>query len=173
MRESAEARPDRDNDYDQLYSFGGRSFSIRDAAGQLVYDSGQQLEEIVKAAYPTEFDSDNAANASFDSRSDNKGPEPEGVAVGRVRARWYAFIGLERMGGVAVFDIQNPASPVFQQYINPRDLAGNPALDTAGDLGPEGLQFVPAKASPIGQDLLIVGNEISGSTAVYAISVLP
>lgn len=164
---------DGDGDYDALYAFGARSITIRKADGALVWDSGQQLEAITASAYPLDFNSDHATNASFDTRSDNKGPEPEGLAVGKVQGRWFAFVGLERIGGVAVFSVQNPASPVFVEYVNPRDFAGNPALDTAGDLGPEGLQFVPASVSPNGKDLLIVGNEISGSTAIFQIDVLP
>ncbi|TAJ04041.1 MAG: alkaline phosphatase [Planctomycetota bacterium] len=164
---------DGDGDYDALYAFGARSITIRKADGSLVWDSGQQLEEICANAFPLDFNADHAANASFDTRSDNKGPEPEGLALGRVGGRWHAFVGLERIGGIAVFNLQDPAHPVFVEYVNPRDFAGDPALDTAGDLGPEGLQFVPAALSPNGKDLLIVGNEISGSTAIFQIDAQP
>jgi DNA-binding beta-propeller fold protein YncE len=162
---------DGDGDYDELYVFGARSISIRKGDGTLLWDSGQKLEEVTANAFPLDFNSDHATNASFDTRSDNKGPEPEGIAVGKVKGRWFAFVGLERIGGIAVFNVQNPAAPVFVEYVNTREFAGNPALDTAGDLGPEGLQFVPAVLSPNGKDLLIVGNEVSGSTAIFQIDV--
>jgi len=107
---------DGDGDYDALYAYGGRSFSIRSANGDLVFDSGSRLENITARLLPEAFNSDNAENDSLDSRSDNKGPEPEGVTVGRVDGRTYAFVGLERIGGVAVFDVSQPQAPFFVQY---------------------------------------------------------
>ncbi len=160
-----------DGTFEELYAFGTRSFSIWDArTGNLVWDSGDALEQITAAAYPDEFNSTNDENGTFDNRSDNKGPEPEGVVVGTVWGRPYAFIGLERIGGVVVYDITHPRAPQFVQYINPRDFAGDPEADTAGDLAPEGLAFVPANQSPTGNPLLFVGNEVSGSISVYEIS---
>ncbi|MCM5679275.1 choice-of-anchor I family protein [Schlegelella sp. S2-27] len=144
-----------------LYAFGARSFSIWDAAGTLVYDSGDDLEQRTRALPNVLFNAGNDENA-LDNRSDNKGPEPEGVAVARFGAKTYAFIGLERVGGVAVYDISTPAAPVFATYLNTRD-------GDAGDLGPEGLVVVPAADSPNGKPLLIVGHEVSGTTAVYQI----
>lgn len=149
------------------YVFGARSFSIWDAAGALVYDSGDELERRTGEAYPADFNSDNGENNSFDNRSDNKGPEPEGAAVGVLDGRTYAFIGLERISGIMVYDVTDPKAPVFVQYINNRDFSGDPQADTAGDLGPEGLVFVPADQSPTGGALLIVANEVSGSITVY------
>ena len=160
---------DGDGDYDRLHPLGGRSFSIWTPEGSLVFDSGDLLEQITADAHPTDFNATNDANASFDNRSDNKGPEPEGVEIGEILGRTYAFIGLERPGGVVVFDISNPAAPEFVQYINPRDFAGNAAAGTADDLGPEGLLFIPAHESPIWQPLLVVSNEVSGSVSIYKI----
>ena len=76
-------------------------------------------------------------------------PEPEGVAIGELFGRTYAFIGLERIGGIMVYEITNPFSPRFVQYVNPRDFSGNAAAGTAGDLGPEGVLFIPASDEPI------------------------
>lgn len=160
---------DGDLDFDALYAFGGRSFSIWDDAGHLVFDSGDQLEQLIATLLPTEFNSDHAANQSLDSRSDNKGPEPEGLALGVVEGRTYAFLALERIGGVATFDITDPAAPVLVDYVNPRDFAGVPGSGTAGDLGPEGVEFIPASKSPTGAPLLAVANEVSGTTTLYAI----
>lgn len=161
---------DGDGDYDALYIPGGRSFSIYAADGSLVFDSGALIEQITAAAFPDEFNSNNDENGSFDDRSDNKGPEPEGVVVGLVNDVPYAFIGLERIGGVLVFDVSDPAAPVFVTYANNRDFTGDAEAGTAGDLGPEGLEFVAAADSPTGAPLLIVSNEVSGSTTVYQIN---
>ena len=161
--------------YYALYAFGGRSFSIRDENGALVWDSGDQFEKKLAELLPAHFNSDHAASA-FDNRSDNKGPEPEGVAIGRMGDKTYAFIGLERIGGVMVYDISNPKAPVYVDYINSRDFsvvdpgASAAALKQAGDLGPEGLTFVAAKDSANGKPLPIVGNEVSGTTAIYQVN---
>ncbi len=170
--------------YDHLYSYGARSFSIWDEAGNLVWDSGDSFEQFLASdacklkadrslACKTYFNSGhNEANA-FDSRSDAKGPEPEGLAIGKIGDKTFAFVGLERMGGVLVYDITNPVAPKFQDYLNTREEwvtapnAGN--LNGYGDLGPEGLVFISASQSPTGKPLIIVGNEVSGSTAVFEI----
>lgn len=160
---------DGDGDFDQLFAFGGRSFSIWDDDGNLVFDSGDDFERITAFLLPDEFNSTNDENGSFDDRSDDKGPEPEGVAVGAIDDQTYAFIGLERIGGVMVYNISDPTQPFFVQYINTRDFSGDPLAGTAGDLGPEGLTFISAEDSPDGAPLLVVSNEISGSTTVFAI----
>lgn len=160
---------DGDGDFDQLYAFGGRSFSIWDEFGNLVYDSSDDFERLTAQLFPDEFNSNNDENGSFDSRSDDKGPEPEGVVTGVVGDRTYAFIGLERVSGIMVYDITNPKEPDFVQYFNNREFDGNAEEGTAGDLGPEGLKFIPAEDSPNGQALLVVANEVSGSTTIYQV----
>jgi hypothetical protein len=147
--------------YDRLFVFGTRSFSIWNSNGTQVYDSGNELELRTSALPMAPFNASHD-NADFDNRSDNKGPEPEGVVLGRLGTKTFAFIGLERIGGVMVYDVSNPASPEFVTYVNTR-------TGTSGDLGPEGLTFVPAVHAPGKQPLLIVGNEISGTTAVFRI----
>ncbi|MEW6493147.1 MAG: choice-of-anchor I family protein [Cyanobacteriota bacterium] len=149
---------DGDGDYDKLYAFGARSFSIWTAQGNLVYDSGDDLEQITAAQIPLLFNSEGTTD-SFDSRSDNKGPEPEGVVTGVIAGRTYAFIGLERTGGVMVYDVTNPTSPDFIEYIN-----------TPGDFAPEGLVFVSSEESPTGKPLLVASNEESGTTTTYEIT---
>lgn len=159
---------DGDGDYDALYAFGARSFSILTDRGVRVFDSGDQLERITAAQFPAFFNSENDAN-TFDTRSDNKGPEPEGVTIGEILGRNFAFIGLERIGGVMVYDVTNPFAPRFVEYVNNRDFAGDPEAGTAGDLGPEGLLFIPRFASPTLRPLLVTANEISGTTTVYEV----
>ena len=109
----------------------------------------------------------------MDSRSDAKGPEPEGLTIGKLGDKTFVFVGLERMGGILVYDISNPETPVFMDYLNSREdwTTEDPStvLAEVGDLGPEGLVFVSAADSPNGIPLLIVGNEVSGTTAVYEI----
>ena len=156
--------------YDQLYSYGARSFSIWDEAGKLVWDSGDQFEQKIKELFPTFFNS-NHEEIALDNRSDNKGPEPEGVAIGKLGSKTFAFIGLERMGGVMLYDVTSPTQPVFVQYLNPRDFSATDLESpAAGDLGAEGLVFVSAKDSPNGKPLLIIGNEVSGTTSVLQIN---
>jgi DNA-binding beta-propeller fold protein YncE len=159
---------DDDGDFDEVYAYGARSFTIWDEDGRLVWDSGDALERITAEAYPANFNSDHES-ANFDNRSDNKGPEPEGIAVGEVKGRTYVFLGLERIGGIVVYDVTDPRAPEFVQYLNHRDFSGDPEDGTAGDLGPEGIEFVPAAHSPTGDPLLVVGNEVSGTTTLYAI----
>lgn len=171
--------------YDALYAFGGRSFSVWDEAGGLVWDSGADMEKFFASEEckvgrlrdipcNTYFNSNHEAGDSLDNRSDNKGPEPEGVTIGTIGTKTFAFIGLERMGGVLVYDISDPAAPVRMDYLNTRDdwTTEDPStvMDKAGDLGPEGLVFIPAKDSPNGQPLLLVGNEVSGTTAVLQLN---
>jgi hypothetical protein len=158
---------DGDGDYDALYTLGGRSFSIWTTDGTQVFDSGSQFERTIAQLLPASFNASND-DRTFDSRSDNKGPEPEGLALGEVGDRTYAFVGLERIGGVMAYDITDPYAPVFMTYANNRDFTVDPATaPAAGDLGPEGLIFIAAKDSPTRRPLLIVANEVSGTVTLY------
>jgi len=164
---TAQGDIDFDGDVDVIYSYGARSFSVLDADGEMVFDSGDAFEQILAANYPNVFNSSDTENYSRDNRSDDKGPEPEGIASGYVNGTPYAFIGLERQGGFMVYDLTNPTNPQFVTYHSDRRFSGNPENDTAGELAPEGLQFVDAKDSPTGNAMLVVASEVSGSTKVY------
>jgi hypothetical protein len=161
---------DRDGDLDEIHAFGARSLSVWNAFGDLVFDTGSLFEEVTAIALSSAFNSNNDANGSFDTRSDDKGPEPEGLEVAEIDGHVYAFVGLERVGGIVVLDISNPRDVVFVEYVNPRDFAGDAARGAARDLGPEGLKFVPAAQSPTGRGLLLVANEVSGTTSAYDVS---
>ena len=163
---------DGDAELERLQILGSRSFIIWDQFGNLVYDSGDILERVTSV--PGMFNSDNDANQSFDTRSDNKGPEPEAIAIGKSPdGRTYAFVGLERIGGVAVFDVTDPYATRYLNYVNNRDfttvvnLVTNPGA--AGDLGPEGIAFIAAADSPTGGALIAVANEISGTTTLFGV----
>ncbi|MEO5343660.1 MAG: choice-of-anchor I family protein, partial [Gammaproteobacteria bacterium SHHR-1] len=163
------ADSDGDGDIDQLLAYGGRSISIRSADGELVWDSGSLIEQAVAQYLPEYFNASNDDN-ELDSRSDNKGPEPEGLAVGQIGDQLFAFVGLERVSGVMTFNISDPANPYLVGYSNHRDFSADVETAAAGDLGPEGLTFIDALDSPSGQPLLVVANEVSGSISLYQIS---
>lgn len=145
----------------ELYSFGARSFSIWSSDVQRVADSGEDFERLTTNLPNVPFNASND-NLTLDGRSPNKGPEPEGVAVARFGPKTFAFIGLERVGGVVVYDVSEPSKPRQVSYVNSRQ-------GTTVDSGPEGLTYIPAEDSPTGEPLLVVGNETSGTTAVYRI----
>ena len=161
-------------EYNALYSYGARSFSIWNADGQRVFDSGGEFERITASLIPEGFNASNDDNEA-DARSDDKGPEPEAITTGTINGNTYAFIGLERVGGIMVYNVTNPQNPEFVQYINNRDFSASQVdleAGMAGDLGPEGLAFIPAGSSPNSQPMLAVGNEVSGTTTLYGIDVI-
>lgn len=180
--------------YSELYAFGSRSFSIYSADGKLVFDSGAEFEELsarLSENTPLVFNSGHDDN-EFDSRSDAKGVEPENLTIGEVDGRSYAFIGFERLGGVIVYDVTDPAAPSYVEYINNRSFdvslgdeyealeeAGASEQELAelvnsvGDLGPEGLDFISAESSPTGVPMIVVGNEVTGSTTLYTLDGAP
>jgi len=164
---------EKDCVFGELYSYGARSFSIWNEQGQRVFDSGNDFERITANLIPEGFNATNDENG-VDDRSDDKGPEPEAVAVGEIQGQNYAFIGLERVGGIMVYNVTNPQRPQFVQYLNNRDFSVSTAeveAGKAGDLGPEGMAVIRAEDSPISQPILAVGNEVSGTTTLYRINV--
>ena len=155
-----------DGIYEEIYAVGSRSFSIWNASSQsMVYDSGDDFEMITSSSneFGGLFNSDHEDN-SFKSRSRAKGPEPEGVAVATLSDRTYAFVSLERIGGVMVYDVTNPIAPEFDSYVNNRSVT---AYD--GDHGPETMVFITAENSPTENSYLIVANEISGTLTIYEV----
>ena len=163
---------DGDGEYDAAYAYGARSFTIWDQNGLVVFDSGDDFERITASVQGELFNNGDDENEG-DSRSENKGPEPEALTVGVVGDRTYAFIGTARMGGIFVYDVTNPYDVEFSEYIINRDLTeGLDADDGIGDLAPESLVFVSADDSATGVPLLIVGNEVSGTVTVWQITEL-
>ncbi|MDO4263831.1 MAG: choice-of-anchor I family protein, partial [Deinococcus sp.] len=164
-----DADTDGDGDADRLVAFGGRSLSVWNTQGTLVGDTADLFERTVAAQRPAAFNSEGTAE-TFDTRSDNKGPEPEALAVAALGGKHFAFVGLERAGGIMVLDVSNPAQPGLVQYFSDIDAAAAAESGAAGDLAPEGLLFIPAADSPNGQPLLVSSNEVSGSVSVYALA---
>lgn len=148
---------DGDGDYDKLYAYGARSFSIWDTDGNLVFDSGDIISKLVAKYEPTLFNQD---EGDMDGRSGNKGAEPEALTVGVIDGSTYAFVGLERQNAIIIFNITDPANVSYVDYIR---------TGKDGDISAEGMKFVPAAESPNGRDLLLVSYEVSGSTVVYEI----
>ncbi|TAE26189.1 MAG: T9SS C-terminal target domain-containing protein [Cytophagales bacterium] len=163
---------DGDGDFDQIHVLGGRSFSIWNSEGALVYDSGDDIERYTRSVSPALFNINNSNTTAVTpkDRSDNKGPEPEGVTTAEFNGRQYAFVSLERVGGVMIYDVTNPTAPQFVSYTNNRSTTPNL---NAEDRGAEGIIYIPAAESPNSQPLLVLANEISNSVSVYQISVAP
>jgi hypothetical protein len=155
---------------DRIFCFGGRSVSLwkvkTDGLIEQAWDSGSEIERRTAEQMPASFNGDGEKGVGADARSDSRGPEPEGVEVATVEGRRLMFVGLERTGGVTAWDITDPAAPRFLQWINPRDPAVR-AGPGAGDVAPEGLLWIPATMSPSGVPLVVVCNEVSGTTTIY------
>ena len=155
---------------DRLLSFGGRSFSIRSADGTLVFDSGDRLEREVARRWPAHFNSSHDRNAEMDDRSHKRGPEPEGITVGKVGDRTLAFIALERASVIAVYDVTNPRQPALLDMVSGRESSQNKSdVQNKQDLGPETMAFIPASRSPTGKPLLLVAFEVSGTTRLFEV----
>lgn len=166
---SATGDADDDGRVEKIHAYGARSFSIwNGSTGELVYDSGNELALATAAVLPKDFNA-NEGPESFDARSDDKGAEPEGLALGQFRGRTYAFVGLERTGGIAVYDVTEPTAPFFVAYTSSVDFAGDLDAGTAGDVSPEGLLFVPADQSPVPRALLVATHEVSGTVAIFSV----
>jgi alkaline phosphatase len=146
---------DGDGDFDQLFHYGSRSFTIYNEAGEIVHDSGSLFSMLIAEIRPDLF---NQANGDFDGRSDDKGVEPEAIAVGEVGGRHYVFVGLERDNGILIFDVTDPTAPVFEQYID---------AEANGNISPETMQFIPASESATGNAQLVVAFEGDGNTVLY------
>ena len=151
------------------YVFGGRSFTIfevtQDGMNQ-VYDSGSDFERITNDVLSAYFNCSNDT-IEVEDRSGKKGPEPENVTVGVADGRFYAFVGLERVGGVMIYDITDPASAAFCNYINSRDFSAN----IRDDVSPEGVVFIPAEKNSANLPLLVASNEVSGTVSVTALEI--
>jgi hypothetical protein len=158
-----------DGKIDEAVMIGTRSMTIWNAdTGAKVWDSGQStstnFETILASLDPTRFNMNNGLTSNFDTRSDDKGPEPEALTIGQFGSSLLAFVGMERQNGLMVYDITNPNTPTFVSYLNSQ---------TDGLISPESMVYIPISQSPTGSALLITGYEGTGSSGsgigVYAV----
>lgn len=179
---------DKDSEFEKLFAYGARSFSIWDKNANLVFDSGDDFGKISSAILSNNFNAAHTKNKG-DNRSDDKGGEPEAIDIGEIAGRTYAFIAQERAGDLFVYDVTNPFNTAFVTHYNNRDFTVDYEMDDdladpcdlsegmdcthvneAGDLGPESIKFISAADSPTSKSLLIVGNEVSGTVTVYQVT---
>lgn len=162
---SATGNTDADSDFEEISALGARSFSIFNAdTKQLVYDSGDRFERYIATYHPLIFNADNEGNGAK-NRSRAKGPEPEGVALGTINGQTYAFITLERTGGVMVYNITDPNNPTFTDYKHSRSTSAY-----GGDNGPEGITYIAPGNTTTGKGYVIIANEISGTLSMYQVA---
>lgn len=144
-----------------VYAFGSRSMSVFDGqTGKILFDSGDQIEKMIAKTTPSLFNwNAKKGKLKIDARSEDKGAEPEMVTIGEFNGKKLAFLGLERMTGIIVWDLKNPEKPaIIDYYLDPKDR------------GPEGILFISAQKSPFSRvPLLIVGYEYSQSIVIYSI----
>ncbi|NIF04357.1 T9SS type A sorting domain-containing protein [Chryseobacterium sp. Tr-659] len=165
---SATGNTDGDPEFEEMAALGARSFSIFNAdTKQIVYDSGDQFERYIAANHPLIFNADNESNA-IKNRSRAKGPEPEGVALGNINGQTYAFITLERTGGVMVYNISDPNNPTFTDYKHSRSTSAY-----GGDNGPEGIIYIAPENTTTNKGYVIIANEISGTLSMYEVAMPP
>ncbi|MDO5396393.1 MAG: choice-of-anchor I family protein [bacterium] len=153
---------------DKTYLFGTRTFTVFEVTENgltQVYDSGSDFESKTAQYLPDYFNCSNDS-LDIDDRSNKKGPEPESVVTGTIDGRTYAFVTLERIGGVMVYDITDPENVEYVNYINSRDFDA----ELGADDSPEGLKFVPSEKSPTGNALLLAACEVGGTVAVYELT---
>ena len=149
-----------------LHAYGSRSFSIFDEDGNLVFDSGAEFEQLLSVIAADRFNNDDGDILGtpdgdefvVDNRSDAKGPEPEAIEVGKIGDTTLAFVGLERDGGIVIYDISDPADAKLLDYIDGR---------ASGQESPEIIDFIPASESSTGEAQIAVSYEVSGTTVVY------
>ena len=160
---------DNDGDYDQIYGYGARSFSIWDQYGNLVYDSGNEFARLIAQMDPDNFNSNNDENGSRKSRSDDKGTEPEAIEIVQRGDSVYALVGLERQGGIFVYNVTDPTWPYYVTYLNNRNFDVDATLPEAGDLGVEDIIFISEEDSPTGEPLIVTANEVSGTVTLFGV----
>lgn len=141
---------------------GARSLTVWDAATLTrVGDTGSQLEEAVARAMPERFNATvEGGEIDVDDRSDDRGPEPEGVCVLAIDGVPYAVATLERPGAVAVVRLADPARP---------EVVALAPIARAGALAPEGVRAIPADRSPTGRPLIVVACEVSSHLLVIEV----
>ncbi len=162
---------DLDGDHEVIFSFGGRSFSIWRVERNsltLVYDSGSDFERITAELYPAAFNCNSGITKKFDDRSDDRGVEPESIAVGYWLGQRYAFVGLAQgLGGIMIYNITDPEIPTFVTYVISNDGSGK----KGNDVSPAGITFIHTLDTPTTFPMLAVSYQHSGTVALYYLKV--
>ena len=148
-----------DGKIDEAVMIGTRSMTIWNAdTGAKIWDSGQStstnFETLLATLDPTRFNMNNGLLTNFDTRSDDKGPEPEALTIGQFGSSLLAFVGMERQNGLMVYDITDVNNPTFVSYLNSQ---------ANGLISPESMVYIPAGQSPTGSALLLTGYEGTGT----------
>lgn len=152
-----------DGRQDKLIASGTRSFSIWDAAtGKRVYDSGSFFEDHAVENDPASFNHNRGRLSEWDTRSKNRGPEPEAVKAAFIQGVPMAIIANERQGGLYAFDIRDPAHPRLSGYDNGARIGGHSLVESVLHLPPE--------ATSIGQDIIVTGWEGSSSITLHIVT---
>lgn len=153
---------DGDGDIDAPHALGARNLAVWRASDlELVAHTSSSFEELMAQHGGATFNANNDAPEETDARSDDRGPEPEGIVVGLCDDATIAFVGLERPGAIAMVDVSDPFA------ISTVDLV---VTTPWGLRGPEGMCFLPAAQSPTGRPLLLVAFETSGDVAAFEVT---
>ncbi len=146
-----------DGKVDDVTMIGTRSYTIwevqSDSSLVLQYDSGS-LEPLLLSLDLPAHNMNRGDTAATDTRSDDKGPEPEGLTLWQQGGETMLALALERQNGLLLFDISDPAAPVYRDYINTYTGGEDDRL-----VSPEGMLYISAVDSPTGTPLLLVGYE--------------
>jgi hypothetical protein len=153
---------DNNGKIDDVTAIGTRSFSIWEVQGDntlvRTHDSGP-LDGLLNTLDTGAYNMNRGTTAQFDTRSDDKGVEPEGLTIFSVDGKTLLALMLERQNGVLLYDITDPNSPLYLDYINTygSGVAGADPNDRL--VSPEGSLYISAADSPTGTSLLLVGYE--------------
>jgi hypothetical protein len=162
-----EGDTDNDGKIDLPTMMGTRSFSIWNSSnGTLVYDSGSTLEMFAAANDPETFNTNSGSLSNTDTRSDDKGPEPEAIAYASLGGRHYAFVGAERQNGIYAFDISDFSKVRVVGYFN---TISSTQDSGAAYISPESIKYISAGSNPSGKNLLVVGYEGTGTNGSVAV----
>jgi hypothetical protein len=148
----------------EIVTLGSRSFSIRDSAGNLVWDSGNDLE--TRAI---------AAGLYDDGRSDDKGVEPEGVTIFSANGRTFAAIGLERTtrSAIAIYDVTDPSAPTFAGWAETGAGSADRRAEGVSTFEDGGKLYMLVSNEGIASDTSPGDFTTLGTTVLYEISPVP
>jgi YVTN family beta-propeller protein len=161
---STEGLSQKGDCYEELVGYGGRSFSIMDTKGKVVYDSMDIMEAALASGFPGQHNSEGHLD-DMDDRSDDKGIEPEGLKLVKVGDKVLAIVAGERPSVIYIFDITDPADVVYHSVNGLYDCETGDSL--LGD--PEGMDVISDFSSSVKGDILLVGGAYSNTLTLFEI----